>query len=111
MLARYAHSARCATTVARSTLISARFQSNTPRRDVPLAESEHLFARPALFVLDVAKRTLKFTFGGLVIVGVVALGTHEAYHQWIERVELAPRADDEDGQKMGMGCRDSEMVG
>lgn len=99
MLARYAHSARCATTVARSTLISARFQSNTPRRYVPLAESEHLFARPALFVLDVAKRTLKFTFGGLVIVGVVALGTHEAYHQWIERVELAPRADDEEVRK------------
>ncbi|PBK96849.1 hypothetical protein ARMGADRAFT_1052701 [Armillaria gallica] len=55
--------------------------------------------RPALFVLDVAKRTLKFTFGGLVIVGVVALGTHEAYHQWIERVELAPKADDEEVRK------------
>ncbi|KAG7452523.1 uncharacterized protein BT62DRAFT_6701 [Guyanagaster necrorhizus] len=99
MLARYARSARCTTTVARPTLISARLQSNTSRKDTPLVESEHLFAKPALFVLDVAKRTLKFTFGGLVIVGVVALGTHEAYHQWIERVELAPRADDEEVRK------------
>ncbi|KAK0459720.1 uncharacterized protein EV420DRAFT_1537366 [Desarmillaria tabescens] len=96
MLARYARSVRCATTVARQTPISARFQSNTPRRDAPPVESEHVFAKPTLFVLDVGKRTLKFTFGGLVIVGVVALGTHEAYHQWIERVELAPRADDDE---------------
>ncbi|KAK0228532.1 hypothetical protein IW262DRAFT_1265134 [Armillaria fumosa] len=99
MLARYARSARCVKTVARPILISARLQSNTPSRDVSPAESDHPFAKPALFVVDVAKRTLKFTFGGLVIVGVVALGTHEAYHQWIERVELAPRADDEEVRK------------
>ncbi|KAK0197117.1 hypothetical protein F5146DRAFT_1014122 [Armillaria mellea] len=99
MLARYARSARCATTVARPTLISARLQSNTPSRDAPPAESDHPFAKPALFVIDVAKRTLKFTFGGLAIVGVVALGAHEAYHQWIERVELAPRTDDEEVRK------------
>ncbi|KAK0210747.1 hypothetical protein DFS33DRAFT_1251639 [Desarmillaria ectypa] len=99
MLARYARSVRCATTVAQKTPISARFQSNAPRRDAPPAELEHLFAKPTLFVLDVAKRTLKFTFGGLVIVGVVALGAHETYHQWIEWVELAPRGNDEEVRK------------
>ncbi|KAK0483619.1 hypothetical protein IW261DRAFT_1331784 [Armillaria novae-zelandiae] len=97
MLARYARSA--ATTVVRPNLISARFQTNTPRREASPAESDHLFAKPALFVLDVARRTLKFTFGGLVIVGVVALGTHEAYHQWIEHVELAPKVDDDEARK------------
>ncbi|TFK42588.1 hypothetical protein BDQ12DRAFT_676461 [Crucibulum laeve] len=49
----------------------------------------------SVFVLDVGKRFLKFSFVGLVILGTSIATAFEATHMWVEHNSLAPEKDEE----------------
>lgn len=74
-------------------------ESPTPwRKDTtpePSVFVEENFAKHTLFVLDVMKRTVKFSFVGLLFLGAAAATVYEGAHIWVENVELAPENDEE----------------
>ncbi|KAG5642193.1 hypothetical protein DXG03_003431 [Asterophora parasitica] len=67
-------------------------QDTTPEPSVFVEEN---FAKHTLFVLDVGKRTIKFSFIGLLSLGIISAAAYEGTHQWVEHVELAPELDEE----------------
>lgn len=75
------------------------FEKETPWRQVTTPHSsvlvEENFAKHSLFVLDVARRGIKFSLLGLLTLVTTAAVGYEGLHLWIEHKELAPEKDPE----------------
>ncbi|KAF9451029.1 hypothetical protein P691DRAFT_808874 [Macrolepiota fuliginosa MF-IS2] len=87
-----------------STLVRAwRFQSTkSPRSawkqavtpDSPVLVQEN-FPKHFVFVLDVGRRFIKFSFIGLTLLGLTIGSAYEGAHIWAEKNGLAPESDEE----------------
>ncbi|KXN89265.1 hypothetical protein AN958_06019 [Leucoagaricus sp. SymC.cos] len=76
--------------------------SNAPRsawKQAIITESPVLvqenFPKHFVFVLDVGKRFIKFSFIGLVLLGIATGSAYEGAHIWAEKHGLAPDSDEE----------------
>ncbi|TFK76451.1 hypothetical protein BDN72DRAFT_831021 [Pluteus cervinus] len=67
-------------------------QDTTPEPSVFVEEN---FAKHTLFVLDVAKRAIKFSLIGLFTLAATAATAYEGAHLWVEHRELSPDPDPE----------------
>ncbi|KAF9264689.1 hypothetical protein L218DRAFT_957897 [Marasmius fiardii PR-910] len=65
--------------------------------DVPYPQTHSIqqgFAQHPIFVFNVAKRFIKFSFIGLIILGSTTAVAFEAAHTWVENVELKKEKED-----------------
>lgn len=67
-------------------------QATTP--DSPVLVQEN-FPKHFVFVLDVGRRFIKFSFIGLALVGLTVGSAYEGAHIWAEKNGLAPESDEE----------------
>ncbi|KAK7054908.1 hypothetical protein VNI00_003371 [Paramarasmius palmivorus] len=73
--------------------------SSSSPDELPYAQTHSVqegFAHHPIFVFNVAKRFIKFSFIGLSIVGTTYATVYEGSHQWVENVELKKREEDEE---------------
>ncbi|PCH38201.1 hypothetical protein WOLCODRAFT_130751 [Wolfiporia cocos MD-104 SS10] len=63
--------------------------------DPPSTIIEEVSLRPTAYAVDFAKRLLKFTAVGLLLVGGTTGAAFAGAHMWVERVGLAPETDAE----------------
>ncbi|KAF9069626.1 hypothetical protein BDP27DRAFT_1325097 [Rhodocollybia butyracea] len=80
---------------------SFRFKSSRPE-DLPPAQTHSVqegFAQGPIFVLNVAKRFIKFSAIGLGVLGLATGLAFEGTHVWVENVELSLPPDDAETRK------------
>ncbi|KAJ8078770.1 hypothetical protein PM082_013053 [Marasmius tenuissimus] len=74
-----------------------RSKSSSPPEEAPYPQTHSIqqsFAHHPVFVLNVVRRFIKFSFIGLVVLGSTTAAAFEATHAWVENVELKKREED-----------------